>query len=176
LCHDLESLFLYTAFVRARGRHQTGGIHEDVRENTNLAYSAPLDVRVWRAQHGDTSAVIVRLHSPGNIIVMLTVFGFFYGIPYGVNATYMTESFQTHIRGTAVGGVYNVGRVGAAIPPPVIGLIATKLLHRAGADRDGRCLLPDGNHSGSNHQGEAVRPAGRGLDHGIAFSTRNIVG
>jgi len=70
--------------------------------------------------------VIVRLHSPGNIIVLLTVFGFLYGIPYGVNATYMTESFQTHIRGTAVGGAYNIGRVGAAIAPTIIGLVATR--------------------------------------------------
>jgi len=70
--------------------------------------------------------IIVRLHSPGNIIVLLTAFGFVYGIPYGVNATYMTESFQTHIRGTAVGGAYNIGRVGAAIAPTIIGLLATK--------------------------------------------------
>lgn len=70
--------------------------------------------------------VIVQLHTPGNIIVLLTVFGFLYGVPYGVNATYMTESFETHIRGTAVGGAYNIGRVGAAIAPTLIGVIATR--------------------------------------------------
>jgi AAHS family cis,cis-muconate transporter-like MFS transporter len=69
--------------------------------------------------------VIVLFHTPGNIIVLLTVFGFLYGVPYGVNATYMTESFETHIRGTAVGGAYNIGRVGAAIAPWLIGIIAT---------------------------------------------------
>ncbi len=69
--------------------------------------------------------VIVLLHTPGNIIVLLTAFGFLYGVPYGVNATYMTESFETPIRGTAVGGAYNIGRVGAAIAPTLIGLIAT---------------------------------------------------
>ena len=70
--------------------------------------------------------IIVQFHTPGNIIVLLTVFGFLYGIPYGVNATYMTESFETHVRGTAVGGAYNIGRVGAAIAPWLIGVIATR--------------------------------------------------
>ncbi len=69
--------------------------------------------------------IVVLLHSPGNIVALLTVFGFLYGMPYGVNATYMTESFPTAIRATAVGGAYNVGRIGAAIAPPLIGLIAT---------------------------------------------------
>jgi AAHS family cis,cis-muconate transporter-like MFS transporter len=69
--------------------------------------------------------IIVWLHTPANIIILLTVFGFLYGVPYGVNATYMTESFETNIRATAVGGAYNIGRVGAAIGPALIGLIAT---------------------------------------------------
>ncbi len=70
--------------------------------------------------------LIVNYHSPGNIVVLLTVFGFVYGVPYGVLATYMTESFETKVRGTAVGGTYNIGRIGAAIAPWLIGLIATK--------------------------------------------------
>lgn len=69
--------------------------------------------------------VIVFLNSPDNIVYLLIVFGFLYGIPYGVNATYMTESFETSIRGSAVGGAYNVGRVGAAIAPACIGYLAT---------------------------------------------------
>jgi MFS transporter, AAHS family, cis,cis-muconate transporter len=76
--------------------------------------------------------VIVLLHTPENIIVLLTVFGFLYGVPYGVNATYMTESFDTRIRGTAVGGAYNIGRVGAAVAPALIGLIATQYSIGAG--------------------------------------------
>jgi AAHS family cis,cis-muconate transporter-like MFS transporter len=69
--------------------------------------------------------VIVFWHSPDNIVYLLVIFGFLYGIPYGVNATYMTESFETKIRGSAVGGAYNVGRVGAAIAPACIGYLAT---------------------------------------------------
>ncbi|WP_082129835.1 MFS transporter [Aneurinibacillus tyrosinisolvens] len=68
--------------------------------------------------------VINTYHTPGNIIVLLTIFGFLYGIQYAVIATYMNESFPTHIRGTAVGGSYNVGRFGAAIAPILIGIIA----------------------------------------------------
>ncbi|MFK3740861.1 MFS transporter [Massilia sp. TN1-12] len=69
--------------------------------------------------------VIVMFNTPDNIVYLLIVFGFLYGIPYGVNATYMTESFETTIRGSAVGGAYNVGRVGAAIAPACIGYLAT---------------------------------------------------
>ncbi|MCF5570223.1 MFS transporter, partial [Pseudomonas sp. PA-3-11C] len=61
-----------------------------------------------------------------SILWMLVVFGFLYGIPYGVNATYMTESFQAKYRGTAVGGAYNIGRIGAAIAPIAIGFLATQ--------------------------------------------------
>jgi len=69
--------------------------------------------------------VIVLHHTPENIVYLMTIFGFLYGIPYGVNATYMTESFETRIRGSAVGGAYNVGRIGAAVAPAAIGYLAT---------------------------------------------------
>lgn len=52
--------------------------------------------------------VIVYLNTPANILWMMLFFGFLYGIPYAINATYMTESFPTSIRGSAVGGAYNV--------------------------------------------------------------------
>ena len=69
--------------------------------------------------------LIVFYNSPENILYLLVAFGFLYGIPYGVNATYMTESFPTLIRGTAIGGAYNVGRLGAATAPAVIGYLAS---------------------------------------------------
>lgn len=70
--------------------------------------------------------IIVWYNSPTNIVYLLIFFGFLYGVPYGVNATYMTESFETKIRGSAVGGAYNIGRVGAAIAPVTIGYLATQ--------------------------------------------------
>ncbi|MCS4249671.1 MFS transporter [Pseudomonas sp. BIGb0164] len=69
--------------------------------------------------------VIVLYQSPENILWMLVVFGFLYGIPYGVNATYMTESFEAKFRGSAVGGAYNIGRIGAAVAPAAIGFLAS---------------------------------------------------
>ncbi len=70
--------------------------------------------------------VIVYFNSPDNIVYLMTIFGFLYGVPYGVNATYMTESFETKIRGSAVGSAYNLGRMGAAIAPATIGYLATE--------------------------------------------------
>jgi len=69
--------------------------------------------------------VIVLFQSPENILWLLIVFGFLYGIPYGVNATYMTESFEAKFRGSAVGGAYNIGRIGAAVAPAAIGFLAS---------------------------------------------------
>jgi AAHS family cis,cis-muconate transporter-like MFS transporter len=70
--------------------------------------------------------VIVLFYTPDNIVFLLVAFGFVYGIPYGVNATYMTESFETRIRGTAVGGSYNIGRIFAATAPFCIGFLADR--------------------------------------------------
>ncbi|MNW08726.1 Major Facilitator Superfamily protein [compost metagenome] len=38
----------------------------------------------------------------------------------------MTESFEAKVRGSAVGGAYNVGRLGAAIAPAAIGFLASQ--------------------------------------------------
>lgn len=68
--------------------------------------------------------IIIFYNTPSNIAYLLVTFGFLYGIPYGVNATYMAESFSTDVRGTAIGGAYNMRRLGAAIAPATIGFIA----------------------------------------------------
>ena len=68
--------------------------------------------------------MIIFFSTPDNIAYLLVIFGFLYGIPYGVNATYMAESFSTDVRGTAIGGAYNMGRLGAAVAPATIGMIA----------------------------------------------------
>ena len=57
--------------------------------------------------------LIVFYHSPSNILWILITFGFIYGVPVGVLATYMTESFSTRVRGSAVGTAYNLGRTGS---------------------------------------------------------------
>jgi AAHS family cis,cis-muconate transporter-like MFS transporter len=68
--------------------------------------------------------VLFMFQTPQTMVLLMIVFGFLYGMPYAVNATYMNESFPTHLRGTATGGSYNIGRIGAMTAPLVIGLIA----------------------------------------------------
>lgn len=69
--------------------------------------------------------VVVYFHTVENIGWLMLIFGFLYGIPYAINATYLTESFPTSIRGTAVGGAFNIGRIGAIFAPIAIGYLAT---------------------------------------------------
>lgn len=68
--------------------------------------------------------VIVYFNTPTNILWLMLFFGFLYGIPYAINATYMTESFPTSIRGSAVGGAYNVGKVLSIFSPLTIGYLS----------------------------------------------------
>jgi AAHS family cis,cis-muconate transporter-like MFS transporter len=86
--------------------------------------------RAMFAVGGLATAVMLPMlfvfQTPGNIVVLMIVFGFLYGMPYAVLATYMNESFPTHLRGTATGGSHNVGRIGALSAPLVIGIIADR--------------------------------------------------
>ncbi|MDM1273718.1 MULTISPECIES: MFS transporter [Acinetobacter] len=68
--------------------------------------------------------VIIYFNTPTNILYLMLMFGFLYGMPFAINATYMTESFPTSIRGTAVGGAFNIGRIGAVFAPLTIGYFA----------------------------------------------------
>lgn len=70
--------------------------------------------------------VLFMFQTPDTMVMLMIVFGFLYGMPYAVNATYMNESFPTHLRGTATGGSYNIGRIGAMSAPLVIGIIADR--------------------------------------------------
>ncbi|MGB8420966.1 MFS transporter [Paraburkholderia sp.] len=70
--------------------------------------------------------VIIFWHSRENIAYLMLVFGFLYGVPLGTIGTFMSESFATAVRGTAVGGSYNIGRFCSGAAPIVIGYIATQ--------------------------------------------------
>ncbi|ATO21154.1 MFS transporter (plasmid) [Acinetobacter sp. LoGeW2-3] len=70
--------------------------------------------------------IIVMFHNASNILYLLVIFGFLYGMPLGVYTTYMSESFPTNVRGTAMGTAHNVGRIGSTIAPATIGFIATE--------------------------------------------------
>jgi len=68
--------------------------------------------------------IVIHFHTVDNIGWLMIIFGFLYGIPYAINATYLTESFPTSIRGTAIGGAFNIGRIGAVFAPITIGYLA----------------------------------------------------
>lgn len=68
--------------------------------------------------------VVIYFNTPSNILYLMLMFGFLYGMPFAINATYMTESFPTSIRGTAVGGAFNIGRMAAVFAPLTIGYFA----------------------------------------------------
>jgi AAHS family cis,cis-muconate transporter-like MFS transporter len=76
--------------------------------------------------------VIIFLHTRENIIYLMLLFGFLYGVPLGTIGTFMSESFATSIRGTAVGGSYNLGRFCSGAAPIVIGYLATQFSIGAG--------------------------------------------
>ena len=69
--------------------------------------------------------VVAKYASAGSVAYMLLIFGFFYGAPWAIAATYMNESYPTIVRGTAAAISHNVGRVGAMLAPILIGFIAT---------------------------------------------------
>jgi AAHS family cis,cis-muconate transporter-like MFS transporter len=85
--------------------------------------------KVMWVTSGVLTAVYVPLFvfyaTPANVPYLLLVFGLLYGAPYAVSATYMSESFPTSVRGTAVGAAYNIGRIGATMSPLLIGYTAT---------------------------------------------------
>jgi AAHS family cis,cis-muconate transporter-like MFS transporter len=70
--------------------------------------------------------VIIFWHTRENIAHLMLFFGFLYGVPLGTMGTFMAESFATSIRGTAVGGSYNLGRFCSGAAPIVIGYLATQ--------------------------------------------------
>ena len=68
---------------------------------------------------------VMHAATPANVTYLLLVFGLLYGAPYAINATYLSESFPTSVRGTAVATSYNIGRIGSTVSPLMVGLAAT---------------------------------------------------
>jgi AAHS family cis,cis-muconate transporter-like MFS transporter len=68
--------------------------------------------------------ILVYVAAPANVAYLLLIFGFLYGAPYAINATYLSESFPAGVRATAVATSYNLGRVGSMLSPVLIGIAA----------------------------------------------------
>lgn len=85
--------------------------------------------RMWVATGIATAAalpLIIAVATNTSVAYLLLLFGFLYGAPYAILATYMSESFATHIRATAMATAYAIGRAGATISPLLIGFAATQ--------------------------------------------------
>jgi len=76
--------------------------------------------------------LVMNFATKTNVAYLLLVFGGLYGAPYATFATYLSESFPTSVRGTAMATSYNLGRVGSIISPVLIGWAATNYSIGAG--------------------------------------------
>lgn len=76
--------------------------------------------------------VIVSMANASNVAYLLLIFGGLYGAFYAINATYLSESFPTAVRGTAMATSYNIGRIGSIISPTLIGWTASNYSIAAG--------------------------------------------
>jgi AAHS family cis,cis-muconate transporter-like MFS transporter len=68
---------------------------------------------------------VMNYATKDNIAYLLLIFGCLYGALYAIFACYLSESFPTSIRGTAMATSYNIGRLGSIVSPVLIGWAAT---------------------------------------------------
>lgn len=76
--------------------------------------------------------LVMTFATKTNVAYLLLIFGGLYGAPYAIFATYLSESFPTSVRGTAMATSYNLGRVGSIVSPLLIGWAATNYSIGAG--------------------------------------------
>lgn len=70
--------------------------------------------------------LVMKYVTVTSVTYLFPIFGFFYGAPFAILATYLSESFPTRVRGTAVASANALGRVGSMLSPIFIGLVAEK--------------------------------------------------
>ena len=67
---------------------------------------------------------VVNYATKDNVLYLLLIFGGIYGALMAIHATYVSESFPTSVRGTAMSTSYSVGRIGSIVSPVMIGWAA----------------------------------------------------
>ena len=70
---------------------------------------------------GCMAPVVAFGTNAANVLIIMLIWGFLYGLPTGSSATFMGESWPNEIRGTAVGFTYNCGRIGSWLAPILVG-------------------------------------------------------
>ncbi len=75
---------------------------------------------------------LVYFANPSNLMYLLLAFGFCYGIPPGIQGAFQAECWPTAVRGTGLGGTFNIGRLGSFLSPLFIGVLAVNYSIGAG--------------------------------------------
>jgi AAHS family cis,cis-muconate transporter-like MFS transporter len=84
---------------------------------------------IWLIAGLGTAVVLpffVYSATPLNVAYLLLLAGLLFGAPWGVNGAFMTESFPTGIRATAMGTAHNIGKLGAMAAPMLIGIVSAQ--------------------------------------------------
>ena len=76
--------------------------------------------------------LLIHYNTAANVFALTFIYGIFKQVPFALNAAYMSESFPTNIRATAVGTSFNIGRGFASLAPLMIGMVATEYSIGAG--------------------------------------------
>jgi AAHS family cis,cis-muconate transporter-like MFS transporter len=84
---------------------------------------------------------VMNMATKGNAAYLLLIFGAMYAALYAIFPAYLSESFATNVRGTAMATSYNIGRVGSLISPLVIGWAAENYSVGAGITTCGLAYL-----------------------------------
>jgi len=85
--------------------------------------------------------LIMNFATAANVAYLLLIFGGLYGAVYAIHATYLSESFPTSVRATAMAATYNIGRIGSIISPTLIGWAGTNYSIAAGITTCGAAYL-----------------------------------
>ncbi|MGA7578136.1 MAG: MFS transporter [Desulfobaccales bacterium] len=70
--------------------------------------------------------LLIHFNTASNVFLLTFLYGIFKQVPFALNAAYMSESFPTNIRATAVGTSFNLGRGFSSLAPLMIGIVASK--------------------------------------------------
>jgi MFS family permease len=76
-----------------------------------------------------TAATFLYFKTTSQILWLIPLMGFFQLSPFAIYAIYLPELFPTSLRSTGTSFCYNVGRFVAALGPPALGLLTSRVFH-----------------------------------------------
>ena len=76
-----------------------------------------------------TATTFLYFKTTSQIFWLIPLMGFFQLSPFAIYAIYLPELFPTSLRSTGTSFCYNVGRFVAAVGPPALGLLTSRVFH-----------------------------------------------